>query len=529
VNATTRITRLLSVWVAVWVVLCAGEAQAAIERYAVVIGNNRGEADEKNLRYAQADAAKVYDVLRELGGFAPENMVLLEGEGADAVQRVLIAFNERIRSQTGRTDQAVLFVYYSGHADADALHLGSDRLEISRLRALVRGSSANMRILMLDSCRSGSLTRVKGGAQAPAFDITLDEQLAGEGMVLLTSASANEDAQESDALKGSFFTHYFVSGLLGAADADASGKVTLEEAYAYAYDHTLRASSRTVVGTQHPTFEFDLRGRGGTVLTAVDAALSGRARLVFPRGRTYLVFSESETGAVVAEVGVHDKAREISVKPGRYFVRGRARDHLLEGTIRLSARETHNVRDRELRRIEYARLARKGGLDRRVAHGPQVGYQLRTPLWSDASLCHGVRAGYAVEHRWLSVTPRFGFCRSGFDNGRIVATSDEFDLDLTLTHVFDVPVVSIGVGVVGGVTWLRQTFETAGVAPPRNTIGGHLDIVLALLWDLPRGFYIETDIAGQVHLFSGQTANEPDSKLATVVTARPYVGFGKRF
>ena len=45
--------------------------------------------------------------------------------------------------------------------------------------------------------------------------------LAGEGVVFLTSSSANEDAHESDTLKGSFFTHYLVSGMLGAADTDA--------------------------------------------------------------------------------------------------------------------------------------------------------------------------------------------------------------------------------------------------------------------------------------------------------------------
>ena len=521
--------RWLSWLVAAWVLLASQTASAAIHRYAVVLGNNSGAADEATLRYAEADAEKVYDVLRELGGFAPENTVLLTGEDADTVQRVLIAFNERIRSQTRRTDQTVLFVYYSGHADAEALHLGGDRLEISRLRSLVRGSSASMRVLMLDSCRSGSLTRVKGGRQAAPFDIKIDERLTGEGMVLLTSASANEDAQESDALKGSFFTHYFVSGLVGAADVDGDGKVTLEEAYAYAYEHTLRASSRTLVGTQHPTFQLDLRGRGGTVLTTIGASRSTRARVSFPRGRTYLLFADEAAGPVVAEVGVHDRARAVSVKPGRYFVRARARDHLLEGTIRVSAGESHTVRDRQLRRIEYARLARKGGLDRQVAHGPQAGYQLRTPLWPGADLCHGARVGYAVEHRWLSVTPRVGFCRSGFDNNRLAATADELDVDLTLTHVFDFPVVSLGLGIVGGVTWLRQTFTTDGDAPARNTIGGHLDIVLALLWDLPRGFYIETDIAGQVHLFAGQVGNERESKINTVAAARPFLGFGKRF
>src|SRR4051812_37133854 len=85
-------------------------------------------------------------------------------------------------------------------------------------RSLVRGSAATFRILAVDSCRSGALTRVKGGR--PPFDIRIDEHLSEQGLVLLTSSAADEDAQESDALRGSFFMHHFVSALLGAADAD---------------------------------------------------------------------------------------------------------------------------------------------------------------------------------------------------------------------------------------------------------------------------------------------------------------------
>jgi hypothetical protein len=523
----TRRFGVILLWLAAW--LFPSGADAAVVRYAVIVGHNEGDVDEVRLRYAESDATKVFQVLHDLGSFRPENMVLLLGEDADSVQRVLIDINDRVRTATENGDEAVLFVYYSGHADSDALHLGGEQLETARVRRLVRGSSADMRILMIDACRSGALTRVKGGKQGEPFAIELDEQLTGEGLVFLTSSAANEDAQESDALKGSFFTHYFVSALAGAGDRDGNAEVSLEEAYAYAYENTLRATSRTLAGVQHPTFRYDLKGRGGFVLTRVGILHPGRAILRFPKGRTYLVFADDEDGPVVAEVGVRDVRRDINIEAGRYFIRGRARDHLLEGKLRVREGETHSVQDRELRRLEYARLARKGNHERELAHGPQVGYQLRTPMWRGANLCHGVRGGYAVDHRWLTVVPRIGWCRAGFDNDRIEATADELDLDLTLAHVFDVPVVSIGIGLVGGVTWLRQTFRTEGSAPPRNTIGGHVDIVLTLQWDLPRGFYLETDLAGQVHLFPQSTDGRESSTTAAVVTARPFFGVGKRF
>ena len=511
------------------VALAPATATAAVARYAVLIGNNRGEPDEPNLRYAERDATKMRQVLEELGDFPPENVVLLLGKNAETVQRVLIAVNDRIRSERGVNDDAVLFVYYSGHGDADALHLSRDRLALSTLRRLVRGSVADFRVLVLDACRSGSLTRVKGGKTTQPFAVAVDESLAGEGVVFLTASSANEDAQESDALGGSFFTHYLVSGMRGAADRDGDGAVSLEEAYAYAYEHSLRESSRTLHGTQHASFEFDLRGSGQITLTRVAALRTHGARLSFPAGRAYLVFAGTADGPVVAEVGVYDVRRSVNVGAGRYFVRARARDHLLEGMVAVRAGSTREVSDDQLQRIEYARLARKGGSERSLAHGPQVGYQLRTPLWRGAALCHGVRAGYALELRRVSIAPRVGFCRSGFANERVRATADEADLDVTMTRVFDLPVVSIGVGAGLGVAWLRQSFTTRGHAPPRDTAAGHFDLVLELGWDLPRGFQILTSIAGQVWVFEQQRGDENRPATTAVFTGRVLLGVGKRF
>jgi len=88
-------------------------------------------------------------------------------------------------------------------------------------------------------CSPGS----KGTASSRLSTWT-DSELKGEGLALLTASSANEDAQESDELKGSFFSHALISGLLGAADSNGDGDVVLEEAYHHAYESTLRATSR---------------------------------------------------------------------------------------------------------------------------------------------------------------------------------------------------------------------------------------------------------------------------------------------
>ena len=150
-----------------------------------------------------------------------------------------------------------MIVYYSGHADADALHLDGTHLPLGELRDLVTGSAASARVLVLDACRSGTITRVKGGTPAPAFDIDLGIPVGAEGVAILSSSAAGESSQESDALGASFFTHALVSALLGAGDTNHDGSVTLGEAFAYAKERTLAATSRTIVGPQHPTFRLD--------------------------------------------------------------------------------------------------------------------------------------------------------------------------------------------------------------------------------------------------------------------------------
>src|SRR5439155_1760197 len=76
-----------------------------------------------------------------------------------------------------------------------------------------------------------------------------------------------ELALESREIRGSFFTHHFVSGLRGAADASGDGRVTLAEAYEYAFSRTVSATSGTVVGPQHPAYDYRLSGKGDFVLT----------------------------------------------------------------------------------------------------------------------------------------------------------------------------------------------------------------------------------------------------------------------
>jgi hypothetical protein len=463
-------------------------------RFAVVVGNDQGDPADGPLRYAEADAARVASVLQEVGGVRPENLILLRGQDAEAARRTLIAVNDRVRASGG---SSILLVYYSGHADAAALHLGPSRLDLAELEQLVRGSAAAFRLLVLDSCRSGALTRVKGGAPIVPFAIELTERVAGEGAVFLTSSSASEDSQESDELKGSFFTHALLSGLLGAADENGDGRITLDEAYRHAYEATLRASSRTRAGPQHPTFQYEVRGQGDLVLATLEPASRTRAWLELPPRRSWLLLQGSEEGPVVAEVGAADRARRLSVRPGRYFLRGRGADVLLEGALDALPGLGQTIDETTLRRTAYARLLRKGGGEARSQLSLELEGRVRSALRGDAGFCPGLAIGLPLVLRSATLTPRVGWCRTGFSGPGLAGRVDELDLELAAAHAWDLPGVTLELGLAVGASVLRQSFRTAGAAPARTSAALQLAPFAAASLDLgPRSYLFASLGAG---------------------------------
>ncbi len=508
------------------VAAAAAPVAAGVERYAVLIASNRGLADEAELRYAEADVGKVEGVLRDLGGIPAENITVLRGADPAAVRRALIAVNDRVRTAGG---DSLLFVYYSGHASADGLHLGRAILAHDEVTKLVRGSAATIRLLVVDSCRSGAVTRRKGGRAVAAFAIAVEESLAGEGAIFLSSSAADEDSQESDDLKGSFFTHYLVSGLVGAADIDGDGQVVIDEAYRYAYDNTLRASSRTEAGAQHPTFRYDVRGQGKIALSWPAATVGTRGQLTVPVGRAYLVFERDGQGAVAAEVSQHDTHRTIALRPGRYFVRGRGDDDLLEGAVTIAAGQVTTVDAGALDRVAYARLVRKGG-PRRVARALTVEAVARSGLYGGVAPCLGGAVAHRLDLPALTLQGRVTGCRAGYRNSIVATTAIEVGGEAAALHVRDFRSWAVEFGVVAGASWLHQRHQTRGVAPPRDALAPLLGVDLAAAIDLEPRLYLSLTVRARTY-FMQRTSGAGGEAVALipVFTGGVGVGLGWRY
>jgi hypothetical protein len=156
------------------------------------------------------------------------------------------------------------------------------------IAARARSVPAGLRVLVTDACRSFP-SRFKGVTTEPGFAIATPSTSA-DGVVWLFASGEGEPAQESDELEGALFTHYWVSSLRGAGDANGDGQVTLAESYDFAYSQTLLRSGRSTGVLQHPSAVFDLHEAAPIVLTKTFA--SGTV-LRMPRAADahYLVYS----------------------------------------------------------------------------------------------------------------------------------------------------------------------------------------------------------------------------------------------
>jgi hypothetical protein len=348
-------------WIALILVLLAASAHAESKRIAVVVGNNVGSGVQPALQFAEADAGKLARVLVEIGGVRSQDLWLLQGRSMTELQDVLARARAKAADYQRAGARVMLMFYFSGHSDGQALELGKERLGFIDLKRWLAATGADVRIALVDSCRSGGLLRVKGGSPGPAFQINLTDELATTGEVLLTSSAADELALESKDLRGSFFTHHLVSGLRGAADNSGDGLVTLGEAYRYAYEHTLRTTGETFVGPQHPAYDYRLSGRGELVLTNLVSTSSDNATLELPRGFERVLVSEVGRDQVVAEL-TSDARVAIVVKAGRYAIDVRRGGRSLGVRIALASGERRVVRWDELTATTSSSTRTKGGL-----------------------------------------------------------------------------------------------------------------------------------------------------------------------
>ncbi|MFN8090797.1 MAG: caspase family protein [Vicinamibacteria bacterium] len=340
--------------------LAAAMAEGAdVRRLALVVGANHGRPERVTLRYAVADAERFAAVMQRLGGVAPEDGLLLRDPGRRAFTDALEELRRRAGAARAAGQRAEVVLYFSGHADEQGLMLGRDGVSYREVRDAMQDLAADVGITVLDACGSGVITRLKGGRPRPAF--LTDESMRVQGQAFLTSSSENEAAQESERLQGSFFTHALVSGLRGAADASGDGRVTLGEAYQFAFQETLAQTTSTRGGAQHPAYDIRMAGTGDVVMTDVRQASAALVLGPELQGRFFVRDGRHRLVAELFKPG--GRNAEIAVEPGSYEVQLEQGQHLYRQEVAVADGQRHALARADLAEMPRGATTLRGGAE----------------------------------------------------------------------------------------------------------------------------------------------------------------------
>jgi hypothetical protein len=294
----------------------AEETTLPITRYGLFIGANNGGANRVQLQWAQADARRMSDVMTEVGGIAPQNAYLLLDSSVEQLEEGFANINREIQRAKTNSRRVELFVYYSGHSDETGLMIGEEILSYRIFREFIDNSNADLRVAILDSCASGAFTRIKGGVRIQPFLVDDSSQMSGHAFI--TSSSADEAAQESDQIRASFFTYFLISGLRGAADHSGDGRISLNEAYEYAFAETLGKTQETFAGPQHPSYDINLNGSGDLILSDIQTTDSS---ILIPENIIGRILVQDSEGNIIAEINKLDERPMIlALAVGRYII-----------------------------------------------------------------------------------------------------------------------------------------------------------------------------------------------------------------
>lgn len=223
-------------------------------RVAVVVGyNGSSQAERADLRYADDDAARYFELLApgvdrawlltqfdDLSQDVFSALVpVARAPTRAALEGVLLEAESVLEAARTRGERTELVFVYAGHGDVlDGM--GYVNLQGSRLtrvdfeKLILDGLSTDRKHIVIDACRSYFLVSSRGPGGERAATVAPyagPRRRAGVGYVLSTSSDA--ESHEWASFQGGIFSHEVRSALSGAADLDVDGAVDYQELAAF--------------------------------------------------------------------------------------------------------------------------------------------------------------------------------------------------------------------------------------------------------------------------------------------------------
>lgn len=241
------------------------KAEDGVARFALVIGSNEtASKDQKALRFADDDAARVAELWSESGAQVELLTVFDQSSQArfpdlveDANQPTRKALDRAWARLVRGMDEAVaagreveLTIYYAGHGDVGpdgqgflTLAAGDSLTRSDLFSGLIANSPADRNHVIIDACRSEQFVLSRGDwkdDRGPAnYNESVREYLDGNhlgahpntGVVL--AHSVDQQTHEWERWQGGIFTHELLSGLRGGADLNGDGAIEYSELGAF--------------------------------------------------------------------------------------------------------------------------------------------------------------------------------------------------------------------------------------------------------------------------------------------------------
>ncbi len=220
------------------------------------------------LEFSTNDMNSLREILvdPDRGGYDPKRTLLLtdgcERDNLPTRNNIISCVSSLVR--TAESADTILFAF-SGHgmeedgssyllpADARSGVLAETAISVRWIKERLGQASAIAKIMILDACHAGAMIgKSESGRMTQGFSSEITDLT--EGFATFSSCKLNEASYEWKEKQHGVFSYYLCEGLMGYADTDQDGTITLSEANRYvtkqvkawAFAHNLAQSPNLV-------------------------------------------------------------------------------------------------------------------------------------------------------------------------------------------------------------------------------------------------------------------------------------------